>query len=439
VKPPAKLYEPTTEERAKFAFLWEHLRRNENYRRFYDDYARRREIPQTRSQTASIGELYDDAALVDKFRRLAQVGPSATTMGRSATATAMLSEGIERAVAPAIMKRFGWLPVPVNPTDGVRRAIRQVLQAQPRYFQSVVWQRAQLKTMGAAAEWNEFAERGCAWNSRMCEEFNCLVADVDGNHELRRNQAKLELARLLGSNSRMDFAINTSLPVRTVTGQLEAILQQIKQLRRLVSLPRNEKRSRIRDWRKHLKLYDVYRPLWEKRLAVREIGQKALGFVDALERLGLVLTGRDLNLAKKLDEHNQKPKDFYHLLDECKRRALIGGGWDEGLEHLARQRERRSGCRTKTGFDDDPSSSITAVVSKRALRTLPKRQFGATGETLDKWRKLFSVRNVRMKPPFDKILRINRNRWFHWARERVESSWHGLSSLPICPIVKKGN
>ncbi|MCX6900867.1 MAG: hypothetical protein NT105_19510 [Verrucomicrobia bacterium] len=334
----------------------------------------------------------------------------------------------------AIAESCGLPAPPIDPDTTADNALKTLLARRSDYFNSDLWQKVLRRMEPAAAIWNRYGEHGCAWDYGPAErkpgDENPPEGTGETFHVLRlalktsdSQENRKTMRDFLKAHSRMDFVLDTSLPWGTVAKELEKIFDGIKQLRKDAGLDEDEDPKRMSSkWQEQLAVYDAYLPTWQRRKAVREIGRKALGFKDAANLLGLRLTKQDLDLVKRMDAADRKPKDFFQLYDEHKKRAMLGGGWDEGLEHLARQHERRA-KRRAVDFDDPPDAPLTAVLSKQAVRDLKAGHFGAVGEFLDGFRESLCVKRVPLPAPLDKLSRKNRNRCFHWAREKVEATW----------------
>jgi len=482
----AKQNQPTEADYKAFDFLWQHLRLNEHYRKAWNE-LRELESREAELERKAKQEKEERLCKLRKRYDAGEIrGPEYVAEQEKETpAEVELRTVREHHGAIAMTIGYGTdLPTEVDlalfdPAEkDSRKVLDRIVAEFPGYLESASFQRVRLKTSGAAAIWNCLGSECSAWQNTPGEhgdirtfneldkrwedarqrgdreaEAKCKAA-LDKFHAERKKdkrpsgdsrtfedldswlasakqqgdgeavkKCEANMAEFLQGHSQMDFVLDTSLPVETVIGELRKELRKVKRLRKSVKLL-NEKRGRLRDWPKHLELYKAYLPTWKHRKAVREIGQRALGFEAAVQVLGLRLTQSDLDLVRRIDAHNLKPKDFFEIYDEQKGRALVREGWDEGVEYLARQRERRT-KRRSAGFDDPVDAPLTAVLSKKALRSLPADDLGDVGVFLERFRHFLSVPHHSLRSPLDRISPKNRNRWFHWARERIEATWRG--------------
>lgn len=253
---------PTTEERKAFDFFWEHLRRNSHYRSLYA--AEAKCFPPRGKE-------------VEAIRRL---------LGQEARTVPL---GMQKVFARLLyVTHFNFIPVSLNPNIDTEEALRLVLAELPNYFESILWQRAQLQTSSPVAAWNPYGRlrAGRANPPRKIgtelltalvnlEESEQLLLDEEptarvtkqkriGAEKSRtwlqqeRERAKTTIRKLLAEHPRLDFVLDTSLPWETVSKKLEKQFNLFKVLRKYVGLPRDVQPSRQRDkLGKQLEIWDA--------------------------------------------------------------------------------------------------------------------------------------------------------------------------------------
>ncbi len=422
---------PTKDERKRFDFFWQHLRRNEGYRKHYAIHCEAERMGQELSAAMGLARHPDFAPEVD-------LDPS---------------------------RNVGGLGVPIDPniTD-TGNALKVLLAKRPDYFQSPLWPQAWLKTSGAVAWWNQFGAWGCAWSggttairdfhgsvalfSRLKRAFDHAETNKSKGERFRNKhlKARFLMRKFLESHPHMDFVIDTTLPPSTIRNHFERQLAEIKQLRQRVGLRRDDQPPRLRDWSKHLELYDAYLPCWEsnkrKFEALQRIWRDHLGFLKAFELLGVDLSDSERQLANTLDRQGLRPKGFYKFAGKVMSELTpIAGysvlGQTDLPAHKQDGRYQESPHAFVEGSEDEDGGSEPMQAVGFDYGEVEALIDGAEAEVLDEepcesqehkaalllWRPYFSIPPVHLPAPFDSVDHDKRHNWFRSAQRRIRAAW----------------
>ena len=435
----SKQEHPTTAESKEFDFLWQHIRRNPRYRKLYTDVMK--SLPR-RSELAEIANT----------RRLTK---------------AEHEEWCAPAKAFLIATRVVCLPALLDPNiEDSGEAMRLGLEQGPNYFRTYQWQTAELKSLGPVAAWNFYGVRGCAWQSDPPKDigkhfedlrWQLMIAERNFNDDtviaseqlpgpapgalgpvlwrhsktpltrtakekqalrLEYERTKGNMRKFLEEYSLMDFVIDPSLIFhgeRGISARLEQQIKQIKDLRERVGLKRDVHPPRLRDWKKHLAVYDAYQPHWEnnkrKFEALQRIWRERLGFVKTFDLLGVNLSNVERPLAAELDRRGRRPVGLFKIKTMLGAIDLAKSGWDNSEEVAT------------VDFDYD---LIEAQIDDTALTTARRELPSYTAQLpqiLAAWRPYFSIPPVRLPAQLDTLNGDTRRKWFKWARARIEAAY----------------
>lgn len=264
---------PSKEEREVFDFLWQHLRRNSNYKLRY---------AKSQSWTLNLNDL-------DTMNTLLREGMACGMRG-----LVKAKETIEETIFPPGPSIFPtWLDPAVRDSE---EQLQCVLRREPDYFQSALWRRLRMRFITVAVvespldNWGDGRTthpppaigRELSLAKRTLDYVESWLSDTKAIEHLRERKdvpvdkwlakfrkgyecEKGKIRKILTEYPPMDFAIDTSLPWGTVCEQLQAQWEVIKDLRERVGLERDVSSSRIRqEWRAYLQIWDLAKELEQR-------------------------------------------------------------------------------------------------------------------------------------------------------------------------------
>ncbi|MCX6907229.1 MAG: hypothetical protein NTY01_04210 [Verrucomicrobia bacterium] len=458
-----KQQQPSASDYKAFDFLWQHLRRS-NYRKAWSEY----------QQLSRKCEALEPTAKQEKTKRVMELAEQYNAgkingvelrreREKETPAEVELRKVCDRQRGiPLAIEFFNDLPsLPDNGAgsfldpreEDSRKVLDEIVAKRPGYLET--WgrlQAARLQADGVAASWNWRGSEGSAWQLRrvkvedkgLAEQWKKISGETGPvapcfhpvgapstfeNLEMWLAMARQEgdsetvakceanMAKFLREHSQMDFVLDTSLPVETVVGELRRELGKIKRLRASVKLPRNEKRGRLRDWEKHLELYDAVLPQRERNKTAWRIWHEGLSFADAFKLLNVeqTLSDDERKLFQELDQRGRKPRDVFKAYVKESRRGKktdVEYGFDA-----------RGDTVPTVDFDyaavELRVNNATVTVAKNDLPNLA----GQLDTMLAVWLPHFTWSKYRWPARFAKKRSDTLRGWMQSAEERIQAAW----------------
>jgi len=315
----------------------------------------------------------------------------------------------------------------IDPSHDTDEALKEVLECWPEYFdytEGDVWQKV-LRKMGVGAVW---------WARREDHEnpldyvvgfFPDLEDDIAALRSAVKTgtqagqQVKSKPREFLENTPRMVFVIDTSAPLDTIRQALQKMQAVIQGLRKEVGLQENGVRNRLRDWKKHLEVYEAVLPQRERNKKAWRIWREGLSFAEAFKLLSKdgELSPQERQLFQELDKVGRKPRDVFKAYVKTSER-----GHGRGKKGDVESGFDSSGNKVPTvDFDFAEVELRVEGASVEVAKTELPAYANQLEAMLAVWLPHFTWTKHRW-PDGCRKWRPNR-RWLKWAEERIAAAW----------------